>query len=251
MISIDLNCDMGESFGAWTIGNDRALMDYCTSINIACGFHAGDATVIRKTIEIALEKGVAIGAHPSFPDLQGFGRRPMLLSAQEVFDTVLYQVGAVYQMTAALGGKLHHVKPHGALYNEAAKKTELAESIARAVKVIDKNLIFYGLSGSFLISEAEKINLKTASEVFADRTYNSDGSLTARSEPNALIHDTNRAVEQVLQIIQTQTVTATNGETAALRAETVCIHGDGANALEFAAAVRAKLTENGVRICPV
>lgn len=251
MISIDLNCDMGESFGAWTIGNDRALMDYCTSINIACGFHAGDASVIRKTIEAALEKGVAIGAHPSFPDLQGFGRRPMLLSAQEVFDTVLYQVAAVYQMTAALGGKLHHVKPHGALYNEAAKKPELAEPIARAVKVIDKNLIFYGLSGSFLISEAEKINLKTASEVFADRTYNSDGSLTSRTEPNALIHDTNKAVEQVLQMIQAQIVTATNGETVALRAETVCIHGDGANALEFAAAVRAKLTENGVRICPV
>lgn len=251
MISIDLNCDMGESFGTWTLGNDRALMDYCTSINIACGFHAGDATVIRKTIEVALEKGVAIGAHPSFPDLQGFGRRSMQLSAQEVFDTVLYQVGAVYQMTAALGGELHHVKPHGALYNEAAKKPELAAAIARAVKAIDESLIFYGLSGSFLIFEAEKINLKTASEVFADRTYNSDGSLTARSEPNALIHDTNKAVEQVLQMIQTQTVTATNGETAALRAETVCIHGDGANALEFAAAVQAKLTENGVRICPV
>jgi UPF0271 protein len=251
MISIDLNCDMGESFGVWTIGNDRALMDYCTSINIACGFHAGDASVIRKTIEVALEKGVAIGAHPSFPDLQGFGRRPMLLSAQEVFDTVLYQVSAVYQMTAALGGKLHHVKPHGALYNEAAKKPELAEAIARAVKAIDENLAFYGLSGSFLISESEKMGLKTASEVFADRTYNSDGSLTARTESNALICDTNKAVEQVLQMIQTRTVTATNGETIRLKADTVCIHGDGANALEFAAAVRAKLNEKGVRICPV
>ncbi|HEX8567862.1 MAG TPA: 5-oxoprolinase subunit PxpA [Pyrinomonadaceae bacterium] len=251
MISVDLNCDMGESFGAWTIGNDRALMDYCTSINVACGFHAGDATVIRKTIEIALEKRIAIGAHPSFPDLQGFGRRPMQLSAQEVFDTVLYQVAAVYQMTAALGGELHHVKPHGALYNEAAKKPELAEAIARAVKAIDENLIFYGLSGSFLISESERMGLKTASEVFADRTYNADGSLTPRSEPNALIHDTNKAVEQVLQMIQTQTVTATNGETIRLKADTVCIHGDGANALEFAAAVQAKLNEKGVRICPV
>ncbi|HEX8399789.1 MAG TPA: 5-oxoprolinase subunit PxpA [Pyrinomonadaceae bacterium] len=251
MISVDLNCDMGESFGAWTLGNDRALMDYCTSINIACGFHAGDATVIRKTIEIALEKRIAIGAHPSFPDLQGFGRRPMQLSAQEVFDVVLYQIAAVYQMTAALGGELHHVKPHGALYNEAAKKPELAEAIARAVKAIDENLVFYGLSGSFLISEAEKMGLKTASEVFADRTYNSDGSLTARTESNALICDTNKAVEQVLQMIQTQTVTATNGETIRLKAETICIHGDGANAVEFAAAVRAKLNEKGVRICPV
>lgn len=251
MISIDLNCDMGESFGSWTMGNDRALMDYCSSINIACGFHAGDASVIRKTIEIALEKQVAIGAHPSFPDLQGFGRRAMQLSAQEAFDVVLYQVGAVYQMAAALGGKLHHVKPHGALYNEAAKKSELAAAIACAVKAIDKNLIFYGLSGSFLISEAEKIGLKTASEAFADRTYNSDGNLTPRSEPNALIHDTNKAVEQVLQMVQTQTVTATNGETVRLRAETVCIHGDGANAVNFAAAVKEKLTEKGVRICPV
>jgi UPF0271 protein len=251
MISIDLNCDMGESFGAWTIGNDRALMDYCTSINIACGFHAGDASVIRKTIETALEKRIAIGAHPSFPDLQGFGRRPMQLSAQEVFDTVLYQVAAVYGMTAALGGKLHHVKPHGALYNEAARKPELAEAIARAIKAVDECLIIYGLSNSFLISEAEKIGLKTASEVFADRTYNSDGSLTARSEPNALIHETNKAVNQVLQMIQTQTVTATNGETVPLRAETVCIHGDGGNALEFAAAVREKLTEKGIRVCPV
>lgn len=251
MISVDLNCDMGESFGTWRMGNDSALMDYCSSINIACGFHAGDPTVIRKTIEIALEKRIAIGAHPSFPDLQGFGRRPMQLSAQEVFDTVLYQIAAVYQMTAALGGELHHVKPHGALYNEAAKKPELAEAIARAVKAIDENLVFYGLSGSFLISEAEKMGLKTASEVFADRTYNSDGSLTARTESNALICYTNKAVEQVLQMIQTQTVTATNGEIAQLRAETICIHGDGANALEFAAAVRAKLTEKGVQVCPV
>ncbi|MDQ4123328.1 MAG: LamB/YcsF family protein [Acidobacteriota bacterium] len=251
MISIDLNCDMGESFGAWQMGNDRALMDYCSSINIACGFHAGDATVIRKTIETALEKRVAIGAHPSFPDLQGFGRRAMQLSAQEVFDVVLYQVAAVHGMTAALGGKLHHVKPHGALYNEAAKKPELAAAIARAVKAVDEGLIFFGLSGSFLISEAEKIGLKTASEVFADRTYRSDGSLTPRNDPNALIHDTNKAVEQVLQMIQTQTVTATNGETVSLRAETVCIHGDSANAVEFAAAVRQKLIEKGVGICPV
>jgi UPF0271 protein len=251
MISIDLNCDMGESFGAWQMGNDRALMDYCTSINIACGFHAGDATVIRKTIEMALEKRVAIGAHPSFPDLQGFGRRAIQLSPGEVFDAVLYQVAAVYGIISALGGKLHHVKPHGALYNEAAKKPDLAAAIARAVKAIDADLVFYGLSGSFLISEAKKIDLKTGSEVFADRTYNSDGTLTPRSEPNALIDDTKKAVEQVMQMIQTQTVTATNGEIVPLRAETVCIHGDGANAVEFASAVKEKLIEKGVLICPV
>jgi 5-oxoprolinase (ATP-hydrolysing) subunit A len=248
MLSIDLNCDMGESFGAWTMGNDRALMDYCTSVNIACGFHAGDATVIRQTIETALEKQVAVGAHPSFPDLQGFGRRAMNLSPQEVFDVVLYQVAAIYQMTTALGGRLHHVKPHGALYNEAAKKPEPAAAIVRAVKAVDGDLIFFGLSGSFLISEAEKIGLRTASEVFADRTYQPNGNLTPRSESNALIHDSQQAIEQVLQMVETQTVTATNGAQVPLRAETVCIHGDGANALEFASAVREALEAKGIAV---
>jgi UPF0271 protein len=175
----------------------------------------------------------------------------MQLSVQEVFDTVLYQVAAVYGMAAAVGGRLHHVKPHGALYNEAAKKPELSAAIARAVKAVDERLVFYGLSGSFLISEAEKIGLKTASEVFADRTYNSDRSLTARSEPNALINDTNKVVEQVLQMIQTQTVTATNGETIQLKTETVCIHGDGEKAVEFAATIKEKLIEKGIGVCSI
>ena len=214
-------------------------------------FSRGDATVIRKTIEIGLEKNVAAGAHPSFPDLQGFGRRAMNLSPQEVFDIVFFQVAALYQMTKSLGGRLHHVKPHGALYNEAAKKPETARAIAEAVRAIDENLIFYGLSGSFLISEAEKAGLKTASEVFADRTYQPDGTLTPRSQPNALIRDANQAIEQVLQMVETQTVTAINGELANLRAETICIHGDGANALEFARAVKAKLTEKGIFVEPI
>ncbi len=248
METIDLNCDMGESFGAWQMGRDAELMDYVSSINIACGFHAGDASVIRKTVETAIKKEVAIGAHPSFPDLQGFGRRAMSLSAQEVFDVVLYQVSALKGICEAFGATLHHVKPHGALYNQAAKDAELAEAIAKAVKTIDKNLILYGLSNSFLISEAEKINLKTASEVFADRTYQADGTLTPRSQPNALIDDTGKAVSQVLQIIREQSVTAATGEKVSLRAETVCIHGDGENALEFAAAIRRKLTEKGISI---
>ena len=246
MDSIDLNCDMGESFGAWKMGNDTALMDFVSSVNIACGFHAGDASVIRKTVETAIEKGVAVGAHPSFPDLQGFGRRAMSLSAQEVFDVVLYQTAAVKGICEALGGKLHHVKPHGALYNQAAKDKNLAGAIAESVKAIDKNLILYGLSGSLLISEAERIGLKTASEVFADRTYQSDGTLTPRSLPNALISDTEKAVLQVLQMISEQTVTTTNGEKISIKAETVCIHGDGAHALEFAKIINAKLKEKGV-----
>jgi UPF0271 protein len=248
MLSIDLNCDMGESFGAWRVGRDAELMDFVSSINVACGFHAGDASVIRQTVETAINKGVAIGAHPSFPDLQGFGRREMKLSAQEIFDIVLYQVSALKGICEAFGAKLHHVKPHGALYNQAAKDSEMAKAIAQTVKKIDGNLIFYGLSGSFMIGEAKKIGLKTASEVFADRTYKSDGNLTPRSQSNALIKDSETAVAQVLQIISEQTVTATNLKKVSLKAETICIHGDGENALEFAKLINAKLTENGIEI---
>jgi UPF0271 protein len=248
MHSIDLNCDMGESFGAWAMGNDAALMDYVSSVNVACGFHAGDASVIRKTIETAVVKGVAVGAHPSFPDLQGFGRREMVMSEREIYDVVLYQVSALKGICEASGAKLNHVKPHGALYNQAAKDAVISRAIAEAVKAVDDNLIFYGLSGSFLISEAEKINLKTASEVFADRTYQTNGSLTPRSQPNALINETEKAVRQVLQMIQTQSVTAASGETIPIKAETVCIHGDGEHALEFARTIREKLNENNIKI---
>lgn len=239
---------MGESFGAWTMGNDAALMDYVSSVNIACGFHAGDASTIRQTVETAINKGVNIGAHPSYPDLQGFGRREMKLSANEVFDIVLYQVSALKGICEAFGAKLNHVKPHGALYNTAAKNAETARAIAEAVKKIDKNLVFYGLSGSFLIFEAEKLGLQTASEVFADRTYQTDGTLTPRTEPNALIHDSKQAIAQVLEMIFEQKVTATNGEKVSLKAETICIHGDGAHALEFAKKINADLTECGINI---
>ena len=241
---------MGESFGAWRMGSDAELMNYVSSVNIACGFHAGDATVMRKTVEAAVKKGIAVGAHPSFPDLQGFGRREMSLSAQEIFDVTLYQISALKGICEASGVKLRHIKPHGALYNQAAKNSQIARAIAEAVKAIDKNLIFYGLSGSFLISEAENIGLQTASEVFADRTYQADGSLTPRTEPNALIETSEQAVAQILQMIMEQKVTAVNGETFALKAETVCIHGDGENALEFACAVREQLINNGIKIQP-
>lgn len=248
MSKIDLNCDMGESFGAWKMGNDFALMNFVSSVNIACGFHAGDASVIRQTVEKAIEKNLAVGAHPSFPDLQGFGRREMKISEAEIFDLVLYQVSAVKGICEAFGAKLRHVKPHGALYNQAAKDEKIAEAIAEAVKLIDKNLIFYGLSGSFLISEAEKIGLQTASEVFADRTYQRDGSLTPRSLENALIENAETSLNQVLQMINSQTVPATNGEIVPIKAETVCIHGDGKNALEFAEIINRKLTEAGISI---
>ena len=248
MLSVDLNCDMGESFGAWQMGNDAALMDFVSSVNVACGFHAGDASVIRQTIETAISKNVAVGAHPSFPDLQGFGRREIKMSATEVFDIVLYQIAAVKGICESSGAKLHHVKPHGALYNQAAKDENLAEAIAKAVKAIDGKLILYGLAGSFLISEAEKLGLQTASEVFADRTYQADGSLTPRSQPNALIENTEKAAAQVWQMISEKTVTATNGEKISLLAETVCIHGDGAHALDFAKTIHSQLKAQDVKI---
>ncbi len=248
MLSIDLNCDMGESFGAWRIGKDAALMDLVSSVNIACGFHAGDASTIRQTIQTAIGKGVKIGAHPSFPDLQGFGRREMKMSANEIFDVVLYQIAALKGVCEAFGGKLHHVKPHGALYNQAAKNVETARAIAEAVQKIDRNLLFYGLSGSFLISEAEKLGLPTRSEVFADRTYTAEGTLTPRTEPDALIDDSAQAIAQVLEMIFSQQVTATNGEKVALKAETICIHGDGEHALEFAKLINAELTKNAIKI---
>ena len=251
MLSVDLNCDMGESYGAWTMGRDAELMDYVSSVNIACGFHAGDASTMRKTVELALQKGVEIGAHPSYPDLQGFGRRAMAMSPDEIYDIVLYQVAALKGICEASGGKLHHVKPHGALYNQAAKDRVLAAAIAKAVHAIDPHLIFYGLSGTNLISEAKNAGLKTASEAFADRTYQTDGTLTPRSQPDALIHDLEKAAAQVMQMVSSQTVTAANGETVPITAETICIHGDGENALEFVQEIYRHLTQNNIQIVVV
>jgi 5-oxoprolinase (ATP-hydrolysing) subunit A len=235
-LTTDLNCDMGEGYR-----NDAELMNFVSSINVACGFHAGDAHIMRETVQLAVQKGINIGSHPSYLDLENFGRSEKNLSAQEVFDIVLYQNSVLKGICEAFGAKLHHVKPHGALYNQAAKDKILAQAIAESVKSLDKNLILYGLSGSFLISEAEKIGLQTKSEVFADRTYQADGSLTPRILPNALIKNVDDSIEQVLQMVETQTVTATNGETVNLKAETICIHGDGENAVEFAKAIYQKL----------
>jgi UPF0271 protein len=248
MHTVDLNCDMGESFGAWKMGNDAALMDHVSSVNIACGFHAGDPSTIRATIETAIEKGVAIGAHPSFPDLQGFGRRQMSLSPQEIYDIVLYQVAALKGICEACGGKLHHVKPHGALYNQAAKSKEMSRAIAEAVKSINSGIIFYGGSRSELITEAENIGLRTASEVFADRMYQSDGSLTPRGQSHALISDSQAAIDQAVQMIEKGTVKTLDGDELPIKAETICLHGDGEHALEFAIAIRHAFEERGVEV---
>jgi UPF0271 protein len=245
-VKIDLNCDMGEG-----CGNDAELMNHVSSVNIACGFHAGDAATMLKTVKTAIEKGVAIGAHPGYDDRENFGRVSMSLPPDEVHDIVVEQITALREICEAAGGKLRHVKPHGALYNQAAKDKKLANAIAMAVKAVDENLILFGLSGSIMMDEAEKCGLAIASEVFADRTYQPDASLTPRSEPNALIKDTDAAVAQVLQMVKDRTVTATDGETIPITADTICIHGDGENALEFAKRIRRELIKNGIEINPV
>ena len=200
MMTIDLNADMGESFGVYTMGNDEALLDVVTSANLACGFHAGDPATIRKTVRLALEKHVAIGAHPSLPDLMGFGRRLMEITADEACDLVLYQVGALYAFVRAEGGQLTLVKPHGALYTLAAKQRAIADAIAKAVAKFDDSLTLVGPSGSELIKAGKAIGLKTANEAFADRTYQADGSLTSRKHPNALISNADEAARQAVKL---------------------------------------------------
>lgn len=234
---MDINCDAGEGFGNWKMGNDAELFNFVSSVNIACGFHAGDATLMHQTASLALHKGLRIGAHPSYPDLQGFGRRPMALSAQEVYDCCVYQIGALQATVRAIGGELHHVKPHGALYNTAAKNPEIAEAIALAIKAVDNNLVLYGLSDSFLISEAEEVGLVTFSEAFADRTYQRDGSLTPRDQENAMITSISDAKKQVIEMIENQSVVCVTGEVIPLKVETICIHGDGDHAVDFAKAI--------------
>lgn len=248
MLTIDLNCDMGESFGAYSIGNDEALMDYVSSVNVGCGFHGGDPTVMRKTVTLATKKKIAIGAHPGYPDLAGFGRREMKISPEEVYDLVLYQIGALQAFCRALGNTLRHVKPHGALYNTAAKDKALARAIAQAVRDIDKSLLFVGLSGSVMIEEASNIGLRTVSEVFADRTYQDDGMLTPRSSPNAMIQTPQRAADQILQMVRKQTILSVSGKEIPVVAQTVCIHGDSPSALSFAQAIVTHLKNNDVII---
>lgn len=245
---VDLNCDMGESFGAYVMGNDEVILESITSANIACGFHAGDPTTMRKTVRMALEKNVGIGAHPGLPDLAGFGRREMAISAAEAFDLVVYQIGALSGFVTAAGGRLQHVKPHGALYNMAAVNRGLAEAIAKAVYKIDPELILFGLAGSELVRAGEKIGLRTAHEVFADRTYQADGTLTSRRESNALITDHEVAIRQIISMVKEGKVTAVDGTEVAIQADTICIHGDGKLALEFASLIPGALEMEGIGI---
>jgi len=228
----EVNCDMGEGYF-----NDEAIMPFITSANIACGYHAGDPVTMWQTAELAIKYNVATGAHPSFFDRKNFGRSEMNFTKDEVYDLVTQQLIIIHEIVTALDTKLHHVKPHGALYNMSARDAGLANTIAKAVRDFDASLILFGLSGSHSISEAKAIGLQTANEVFADRTYRDDGSLTPRSQPHALIEDTGKVVQQVLQMIKEGTVTTVSGNVIPVVVETICIHGDGEHAVEFAKAI--------------
>lgn len=248
MLSIDLNCDMGESFGAYQIGNDDEIMDYVTSVNIACGFHAGDPGTMRKTVQAAFQKGVAVGAHPGLPDLHGFGRRHMSITAKEAYDMVVYQIGALNGFVISEGGSMHHVKPHGALYNMAAKEPRLAQAIAEAVYRINPQFVLYGLSGSELIKAGDAIGLQTASEVFADRGYEQDGSLTPRERPESVIMEESKAIQQVLDIVLKRKVVTAQGTELEIKADTICIHGDAPHSLLFARRIRECLESVNAKI---
>ncbi|MUK89051.1 5-oxoprolinase subunit PxpA [Ornithinibacillus sp. L9] len=245
---IDLNCDMGESFGAFKIGSDEELMKWITSANIACGAHAGDPHVMDRTVQLAKQYGVAIGAHPGFPDLAGFGRRVMDFSSDEIYRSVIYQIGSLQAFCHIHDVQMKHVKPHGALYNLAARNRQVADAIAKAVYDLDSSLVLFGLAGSELLAAGRAIGLAVASEVFADRSYQPDGSLTPRNQEGALIEDVNQAVTQVTQMVAAGEVKALNGETIAIEADTVCIHGDGTDPVRFVTKLRESLADDGMEV---
>jgi UPF0271 protein len=239
---------MAESFGAYRIGADDEVFPYITSANVACGFHGGDPSVMRATVARARELGVAIGAHPGFPDLIGFGRRNMDVTPDDVYDMVVYQTGALLGFANAARVEMQHVKPHGALYNMAVTRADLSAAIARAVRDVDRGLVLFGLPGSHLLTEAESAGLATAAEAFADRNYMSDGSLVSRRRPDALIHDTTEAVARTVRMVREGKVRSVEGDDISICVDTVCIHGDGAHAAEFAKALRDGFSAAGISV---
>lgn len=243
MISIDLNCDLGESFGAYKIGMDEQVIPYITSANIACGFHAGDPFVMAKTVAMCKKYGVHVGAHPGYPDLQGFGRREMNVSPEEARYDVMYQVGALKAFCDSQGVPLCHVKPHGALYNRAGKDYSLALAICQGIQAIDPGLKIMALSGSCMIQAAKEISLPYMSEVFADRGYEADASLVKRGRPGAMIEDEEEALSRVIRMAKEGVVTAVTGEDVPIQADSVCVHGDGPKALAFVKKIHQALLE--------
>ena len=245
---IDINSDTGESFGAYTIGHDAGLFKSITSANVAAGFHAGDPSVLRDTIRLAKQHGVAVGAHPGLPDLVGFGRRELNVTPKEAEDLVLYQVAAVAGVAAAEGVRLQHVKPHGALFNMAVRDRELSNAIARAVAAFDKGLILFGLPGSEILNAGRAAGLRVAAEVFADRAYEPDGSLASRRKPGAVIHDPGAVVARAVRMVTENAVNAIEGSLVTLEADTICVHGDTPGSDDLAARIRAGLESAGVTV---
>ena len=243
---IDINSDMGESFGAYTIGHDAGLLTAITSANVAAGFHAGDPSVLRETIRAAVAHRVAVGAHPGFPDLVGFGRRELNVTPREAEDLVLYQVAAVAGVAAAEGTRLQHVKPHGALFNMAVHDATLSAAIARAVAAFDQSLILFGLPGSEILKAGRAAGLRVAAEVFADRAYEPDGTLASRRKPGAVIHNSDVVVARAVRMVTDRTVVATDGSVVPLEADTICVHGDTPGSDVLAARIRAGFERAGV-----
>ncbi len=250
LMQIDLNCDCGESFGAWTLGDDAALLQYVTAANVACGGHAGDPDVMRRTVRLACERGVSVGAHPGYPDLAGFGRRTLPMTPEQIANSVLAQIGALAAIARAEGVALTHVKPHGALYNDAAVNAALAETVAHAVAAFDQNFVLVGLAGSKLILAGEAAGLRVAHEAFADRRYEADGTLRSRSLPDAVLDDPADAAAQALSIVTQGNALTLDGVQVPIKADTLCLHGDLPGAVNRAAAVRQALDSAGVAVQP-
>ena len=248
MSPINLNADLGESFGAWTMGSDAELLQVIHSANLACGFHAGDPVVMRETVRLAIANGVSLGAHPAFPDLQGFGRRVMQLSPRELEAAILYQVGALQAMASAEGGRVTHVKPHGALNNMACADEAMAATVARAVKALDPQLILLAPALSALERAGEAAGLRVAREVFADRTYQADGQLTPRSQPGSVLHDAADCVRHVQRMLEASGIVTAEGERLPTPIHSICVHGDGPGALAAARAIRTALEAAGHRL---
>jgi 5-oxoprolinase (ATP-hydrolysing) subunit A len=250
-VRIDLNADVGESFGAWRLGEDDRLIPLVSSVNVACGFHAGDPQSIERTIVLAIQAGCAIGAHPGYPDLPGFGRRDLAMSAAEIQAALIYQVGAVAAFARAAGSELRHVKPHGALYNRAATDRAVAEAIARGVRRVSSELVLVGLAGSVMLDAGRAAGLVVAAEAFADRRYEPTGHLRSRSERDALIDDPGTVGQQAVALARDQAVTAIDGSRLAIAADTICIHGDLPGAADRAAAARTALEAAGIEVGPL
>ncbi|MDR2505641.1 MAG: LamB/YcsF family protein [Oscillospiraceae bacterium] len=246
MYYVDLNSDLGESFGAYNIGNDSGIIPLVSSANLACGMHAGDPVVMANAVKLCAAHGVSIGAHPGYPDMQGFGRRELALTPSEADMYVRYQLGALSAVAESLGGRVTHVKLHGAIYNRAAKDYALASAICEGLAKVNPSLIFLGLANSEMIRAAAGAGLRAASEVFADRAYEDDGTLVARSKPNSMIHDEDEMVARVIRMIKRDEVVSVNGKIVPIKCDSVCVHGDGARALAFVKRLREAFADNDI-----